>query len=135
MYEVPGLESRQHVTLWREMGAPSVLKITEIEIVFDEPGTVTKSGPDFKPDFNNTFQGLAAPLKDCSQVWRSGFQTPGFYYIDPSGSNTEYTKRVWCQDGWTYIFSHPRTHCRAHVITHDITNNCSYCRTHIIAYY
>ena len=46
----------------------------------------------------------APPLKDCSEVYRVGATTPGWYELDTTGSmsNTD-QEEVYCEDGWTHI--------------------------------
>ena len=44
------------------------------------------------------------PLKDCSEIWRSGQRYSGVFRIDPSGQrNPDQSMEVYCRDGWTYF--------------------------------
>ena len=46
----------------------------------------------------------APPLKDCSEVYRSGATTPGWYHLDTAGNGfNSHRDEVYCEDGWTYI--------------------------------
>ena len=46
----------------------------------------------------------APPLKDCSEVYRAGATSPGWYQLDTTGNmrNTDQDE-VYCEDGWTYV--------------------------------
>ena len=46
----------------------------------------------------------APPLKDCSEVFRMGLESPGVYKLDPSGDrDAEKAVAFECEDGWTRI--------------------------------
>jgi hypothetical protein len=52
----------------------------------------------------DSFLAFAPPVSDCSELYRLGYQLPGVYSIDPSGSrNISIAVEVYCQDGWTYL--------------------------------
>ena len=53
-------------------------------------------------DFSESHK--APPLKDCSEVYRAGATSPGWYQLDTTGNmrNTDQDE-VYCEDGWTYV--------------------------------
>ena len=42
--------------------------------------------------------------KDCSEVYKAGATSAGWYHIDTTGNKFNADRdQVYCEDGWTYL--------------------------------
>ena len=79
----------------------------EIRSAFDNPG------------MNASSADKAPPLKDCSEVYRVGATSPGWYELDTTGSmsNADHDE-VYCEDGWTHILRRNPKEARYAYVSH-----------------